>query len=283
MASLHQPPPDRLLPLAGVDELTPAHVMAMLRRRFFGHVSTRDHESHTRRLAALIAMHSLAGAGPSELERFETEHFDAEGRSVLLTLTETSRFVFVTPALLHVLTEWLEIRKSLVGPHADCRSMFVDDDGAPLHLKTISGWMHHIGVRLGAPRSLSTMLLDFFRATVARGLDPEAYRYVLGRFPNQVKNSSATLRDIRDLVAGTDRIGDDLGFLTEARAAEIARAANLPLSLDELSPGLLRALDPAHPLAIRLAAELEARPSGRDARADHDARVIVDSLSTRSL
>lgn len=281
MASLHQPPPDRLLPLAGVDELTPAHVMSMLRPGFYGQPWTRDYESRTRRYAAVVAMHALSGAGATELNKFETDHFDAGGLSVLLTFLDVSRYVYVTPALHHALVEWVEIRKDLVGPDSDCRSFFVGDGGKPLSPQTIFGGLSRLGERLGAPRPLSAMLTDFFRATVARGSDPGAYRYVLGRFPNEVKNSSATLRDVRDLVAGSDRIGDDLSFLTdEARAAEIARAVNFPFCLDEMisAPKRARALEPSHPLAIMLAAELAARPDDPDARAAHDIRVVTENL-----
>jgi hypothetical protein len=56
------PRPDGL-PLAGVDELTPAHVMTMLRPGFYGQAWTRDYENRTRRYAAVVAMHALAGAG----------------------------------------------------------------------------------------------------------------------------------------------------------------------------------------------------------------------------
>lgn len=277
MASL--PRPDGL-PLAGVDELAPAHVMTMLRPGFYGQPWTRDYESRTRRYAAVVAMHALAGAGATELNGFETDHFDAGGLSVLLTFVGASRYVFVTPALRHALVEWTEIRKQLVGPDGGCRSMFVVDGGKPLYPQTIDTGLRNIGERLGAPRPLSAMLTDFFRATVAKGSDPEAYRYVLGTFPNHVTKSSATLRDVRDLVAGTDRIGGDLSFLTdEARAAEIARAAKLPLCLDEMStPKRTRALEPAHPLAIRLATELEARPEDPHARALHDVRVVTENL-----
>ncbi|MDA9422916.1 hypothetical protein [Bradyrhizobium sp. CCBAU 53380] len=279
MASLL--PPDGLKMLAGVDELKPGHVMSMLRREFFGQPWTRDYEIRTRRYAAVVGMHALAGAGATELNRFEAGHFDAERRSVLLTYLDVPRYVYVTPALLHVLLEWVEIRKTLVKRDSGCKAMFVGDGGKPLSPETIDKGLRTIGERLGAARSLTTMLLDFFRATIARGSDPEAYRYVLGTFPSHVTNSSATLPRIRDLVAGTDRIGDDLSFLAdESLAADIARASDFPFCLDDLlTPKRSRSLDPGHPLAIRLAAELERRPGDPERRATHDIRVLSENLA----
>ncbi|OCX29117.1 hypothetical protein QU42_19470 [Bradyrhizobium sp. UASWS1016] len=267
--------------MANCDALQPAHVMLMLRRRFFGQPWWRNYESRSRRQAAIVGMHALAGAGPSELNRFELDHFDAERKTVLLTFVNAPRLVPVTPALDYLLNDWLEVRKGLVGRDGSCTNMFVGEHGEPQNPASINAMLHNVGVSMGTRKPLSAMLLAFFQARIALGSDLEAYRYLIGTSPNWVKDSTATMRSVRELIAETDPIGDDLRILTdESFAAEFARTSKepFPLSLAGLSGRKARALDPAHSLAVKLAAELEARPEEAGARAAHDARVIAENL-----
>lgn len=197
------------------------------------------------------------------------------------------RLVAVTPALDYVLQDWLPVRRRLVRPESGCKSMFVVENGAPLSPQTIDKGLRNIGDRFGAREPLSAMLLGFFRARIALGSDAEAYHYLFGTHPNAVKNSRATMGDVRALIAATDPIGEDLRILTdESYAAEFARASDtgLPLEMQDAidwkrATPKARALDADLPLAVRLARELAVRPEQPDARAAHDARVLAENLT----
>jgi hypothetical protein len=278
MASL---PPFDAAPLAltNSDELTVPAVKLMLRRRFYGRPWRPDYEVRTRRSAAIVAMHALAGAGATELNNFETTHFDPEGKTVVLRFLDAWRLVPVMPALEFVLADWIGSR-----PDGPSKSMFVDDDGEALAPQTIDVGLRRIGGRLGARHALPAMMFDFFRARIARSSNAEAYHYLLGLQPNVVKYSSATTPDIHELMEAVDPIGDDLGFLTDdAVAADLAAGYGngFPLTLDDLTEGgawRAWALDRKHPLAARLARERDDRPEDPETRAAHDARVMEENL-----
>src|SRR5262249_45876687 len=146
----------------------------------------------------LAAMHALAGAGPTELARLRIADFDIVGGTVLLIFENEARLVPTTPALHFVLQDWLAHR-----PESESDSMFVTATGPPLPRSGIEQAFGGAAARLGAGRSLSTMLLDFFRAQIAKSSDGDAYKYLLGTSPRAVKTSRATMRDVRNLIAAT--------------------------------------------------------------------------------
>jgi hypothetical protein len=244
------------LPLFGRERLTDADVAIMLRPEFFEDPRFAEpvlRARHAWRSATIGGLYGLAGVAQAAIAKMRTGDYDKDRRLIRIRHRGRTRELPITAALAWLLDGWMFQQR----PGAAGDALFPGMNGDPGEC-SIGQLIFQIGWRLGAQRSLCTMLLEYFNANLAKGSDTEAYYGYLGIQTERGRWSTATEYDMRALIEATDPFHGSLRMLTSpAYPAEYLTTADteLPLALHLRCPsaGGTGPLDPGHPIAVELA------------------------------